>query len=698
VRIVSLTLTNFRQFYGTQALEFTGGQSSRNTTLIYGANGAGKSTILNAFTWALYGRFTPSFENPDRLLSIRAMSEATVGDDVSTSVLVVFEHNGDEYQVTRTQSERKTARNSSTIVQKAAVKLSVLTKDGRTLVRGNAQESIDQILPSDLYNFFFFDGERIEKLVNPQGRGDIAKAIKSLLDLEILERSIRHLAEAQRQLESDIQDGPASQLTGLRADLARHREDLQQLSEKQLTEEANVAALRKEVVEVESRLRTLEHVKSFQVQRDQLASQRKLIVKERVGAFETVRSRISESGFSLFLTESSAIVLNLVEEKRNKGQLPGDIKKQFLSDLLEAGRCICGTAIVPGDSHDLRLRELQKKAGRPKVEEAQISLSASCKHFEEMAEPVLASIDFQYRRIDQFNADLLRVDESLSEISAKLLKNESEDIVALEDNRASLLVKERKAHESIGELRARSRAVAEFIKVKEKKLTEVETKDQKVAIARDRVAVAIEVRECLQKVLTIQTARVRQKLNDDVKDIFGRITFKGYSPQIDDDFSLKLMKIDGELEDPVAKSTGESQLLSLSFVGTIAQQAFKDQQSSAEATNKPGNLLATRGGFYPIVMDSPFGTLDIDYQGPIAEMLPSMAPQVVVLVSRQQASNVEKPLSSKVGKCYVLNFHTDKPGATSSDFSALGQAARIITADPSQPEWAEIMLVTDLEG
>ena len=50
MRLIYLQLCNFRQFYGqTPQIKFTSGE--RNTTVIYGNNGAGKTTILNAFTW-----------------------------------------------------------------------------------------------------------------------------------------------------------------------------------------------------------------------------------------------------------------------------------------------------------------------------------------------------------------------------------------------------------------------------------------------------------------------------------------------------------------------------------------------------------------------------------------------------------------------------------------------------------------------
>ncbi|MGV7417519.1 AAA family ATPase, partial [Mycobacterium kansasii] len=54
MKLQSITLTNFRQFRGTQTLDLTS-DAIKPVTLVFGANGAGKTTLLNAFTWGLYG-------------------------------------------------------------------------------------------------------------------------------------------------------------------------------------------------------------------------------------------------------------------------------------------------------------------------------------------------------------------------------------------------------------------------------------------------------------------------------------------------------------------------------------------------------------------------------------------------------------------------------------------------------------------
>ena len=61
MKLQSITLTNFRQFKGSQTFDLTS-DKLKPVTLLFGANGAGKTTLLNAFTWGLYGNMSEDVE------------------------------------------------------------------------------------------------------------------------------------------------------------------------------------------------------------------------------------------------------------------------------------------------------------------------------------------------------------------------------------------------------------------------------------------------------------------------------------------------------------------------------------------------------------------------------------------------------------------------------------------------------------
>ena len=62
MKLRSLSLGNFRQFYGEQEITFSDDEK-QNVTIVHGENGSGKTALLNAFKWCLYGEH--DFESGD---------------------------------------------------------------------------------------------------------------------------------------------------------------------------------------------------------------------------------------------------------------------------------------------------------------------------------------------------------------------------------------------------------------------------------------------------------------------------------------------------------------------------------------------------------------------------------------------------------------------------------------------------------
>lgn len=114
------------------------------------------------------------------------------------------------------------------------------------------------------------------------------------------------------------------------------------------------------------------------------------------------------------------------------------------------------------------------------------------------------------------------------------------------------------------------------------------------------------------------------------------------------------MKDVGETEEElVAKSTGERQVASLSFISSLVSLARERYESDQDATY-------FTGGIYPMLMDSPFGYLDPTYQRRVSQKLPEMADQVVVLVTESQWSDaVAGELADIAGQQYELQYHDE---------------------------------------
>ena len=64
MKISSIVLENFKQYYGRQELYFSI-DDEKLVTVVHGENGSGKSTLLTAFRWALYGDSAVAIDQSD---------------------------------------------------------------------------------------------------------------------------------------------------------------------------------------------------------------------------------------------------------------------------------------------------------------------------------------------------------------------------------------------------------------------------------------------------------------------------------------------------------------------------------------------------------------------------------------------------------------------------------------------------------
>ncbi|MGA7937477.1 MAG: ATP-binding protein, partial [Kovacikia sp.] len=78
MKLVSMKLFNFRQFWGEVEINLAG-VPGHSVTVIHGNNGAGKTTLLNAFTWVLYGQHTGAFASPEQRINKRAIAQTASG-------------------------------------------------------------------------------------------------------------------------------------------------------------------------------------------------------------------------------------------------------------------------------------------------------------------------------------------------------------------------------------------------------------------------------------------------------------------------------------------------------------------------------------------------------------------------------------------------------------------------------------------
>ena len=567
MKLMSIRLCNFRQFYGkTPELLLAFGE--RNTTIIHGNNGAGKTTLLNAFTWVLYEKFTAAFASEDQLINKRAITEAKLKDSVECWVEVGFEHNNKRYQVKRLCRAYKTE--AGVEPGKSELYLQIAGDDGRWLLPQQLPEDIiGRILPATLHQYFFFDGERIEQIVRSDKKAEIAEATKTLLGVEVLNRSIKHLKEAKKTLEAELATIGDLQTKNLLREQEKLEQESEQISKRQV-EIAQELEHQDELKKmIGSHLLELSGAEELQQLRDELQVREKLLREQLKQAKDALKRAISTRGYTVLLSEATADFRAIVEDLRERGELPVGIKRQFVGDLLNNKRCICGEELIEGTHAHQQVSAWMDKAGIADVEETAIRMSAQVDAIDKQAPEFWEEVDRQQDNIAKGRNELSGIETQLDDITKKLRSFPSEDISQLQRR---LDETEEKIRELTLEQGANQQQIARLladIETKVKQVAKHKMNESKQALAQRRIAATQDAVERLIEVRSRLDDQFRSSLERRVQEIFTSISFTPYIPKLSENYELTLVENTAGQETIVAASTGENQILSLSFIGGI---------------------------------------------------------------------------------------------------------------------------------
>lgn len=237
----SMSLTNFRQFNGTQSVNFSV-DPEKNVTVIMGENGSGKTTLAQAFTWCLYG----ATDFDDQIVLNKAIAQ-NIGPngEASVQVKISMVHLGVDYIMTREQKYTTDSIGGLKRPNNTVFKIQYKNKDGQQdfVKESEVDLRMKEILPKELAKYFFFDGERIGNMSKEIRKGkskEFADAVKSLLGLSAFTEALEHLGGRSantviKSYESDYDSKSDSKIAQLRDEISRYDSRLEQI-EKRLSE------------------------------------------------------------------------------------------------------------------------------------------------------------------------------------------------------------------------------------------------------------------------------------------------------------------------------------------------------------------------------------------------------------------------------------------------------------------------------
>lgn len=246
--IKSLTLHDFGVYAGTNTFDFS---SEKPIVLIAGLNGRGKTTFLEAVLLALYGSNSFAYKESIYRSYGKYLRSFVNRDSWTQEAYVELEflmdaHSGEHYRIRRKWNALSMRTREEIYVEKNGEKDEFLMK--------NWAMFIENLLPSALSNFFFFDGEKIAELAVDSTNEQLKESIRAMLGLSVLDllkrdlsRNISRLSKLtfskQDQKELDALKESKERLEVI---LEKKTADIEKLKTRQIKLEAELSKLQEE--------------------------------------------------------------------------------------------------------------------------------------------------------------------------------------------------------------------------------------------------------------------------------------------------------------------------------------------------------------------------------------------------------------------------------------------------------------------
>jgi DNA sulfur modification protein DndD len=683
MKLTSIKLCNFRSFYGRTPEMAIAGGDVLNTTIIHGNNGSGKTSLLNAFTWVLYEKFTAAFAATEQLVNKRAIAEAKPGQTVECWVEINWEHEGKRYNVKRQCKGYKNQTDFA--LGKTELFMQVAGDDGRWYFPlQQPEEIIGQILPVSLHQYFFFDGERIEEIVRSDKKAEIAEATKIFLGVEVINRSIRHLTEAKKSLENELKAIGDSEIKQLLREQQKLEQEIERIHTKQTEIKQELEHQQTLKKETGNRLQELSAVKAIQQRRQELEQQKTANQESLRQTREALKKIISARGYTVLLSDTTTQFRQIIQDLKQRGELTAGISREFIYELLNSHRCICGAELKAGNHAHTNVSLWLNQAGSSSVEETAFRMSAQVDEIDKQATVFWEEVDREQARIEHLRQNIAQVEGELETIQERLRKDANEEISSLQKRLDEIESKIDELNREQGANQQQITHIKTNIDALTKQIAKQKLNEEKQSLAQRRINATQDAIERLTEVRNRQEKQFRLQLEKRLQEIFNSISFTPYIPQISDKYELTLTETTSGIEASVAASTGENQILSLSFIASIIDKV-RDWSAKRKILTVPDSST------FPIVMDSPFGSLDETYRRRIAQTLPELANQLIVLVTKTQwRGEVEVEMSERIGREYVLTYYSSKPDCE-QDYIEIGEESYpLVKQSPNEFEYTEV--------
>lgn len=638
-----IVLHNFGLYRGRQSISLAPTQAGKPIILFGGLNGRGKTTLLDAVHLSLYGKRAQcsnrgKMSYPDFL---KKCIHQGVPAHEGASLELQFSHHQEGLKHTYRVKRSWWVTERGGLQDRLEVFFDGIHDE---LLTESWDERVEEFIPLGVATLFFFDGEKIEQLAEPEHAAkQLHTAIHTLLGLELLDRLDGDLVVLARRQKTALADEKSLQkIEQAKAELLTSQQTLGKLTSDLGEANNSLTAATRNLRDAEDKFR-FAGGELYEQQR--ATEQEKSKIDSQIMAVEKQLREIAAGVSPLMLVED--LLVSVAEQAQREEELAiKDRLRQRDERILQA------------------ILEQEKDISKKWFNALKASMEKDW-HVDSSSEPYL---ELSRKGQQQLNYLLEHEFPALREQKAHLhheLDRLREVQLVLERKLASVPVQEqiinlmqereraRGAADSYKEVKQKleleiertARAVdeheAKLATLLDKQLEARHEEDAKARIVKHSERVRLTLDAFKQRVVQRHIERIELFVLESLQHLYQKknlIQAVHIDPQ---SFQVSLRSVDGEEVSMERLSAGERQLLATSLLWGLAR-----------AASRP----------LPMIIDTPLGRLDSQHRQSLTEhYFPSASHQVLLLSTDEEINGeVLNELLPSISRQYLLQYNMKK--------------------------------------
>lgn len=646
LRISKIILENYRPYKNVE-LELSP-DDKKSITVVMGSMSAGKTSLMNALQWCLYGQ-EPFFLNQGEgkpIINQKALNDTKLSKSCSAFVSVEFaDEKGPRYIIKRTLTAYRRNDSSEKEYNKLAggqvdigftfeVKVEFTGKKAAGNWETTSEEfevasHVNRIIPKQLSEFVFFNGEMLDTFFREEGSSKVKVGIERVSGLPITQRSLENWQKMNRLYKSK-----AARSAGVDTAFIEDKRDEIEKRKTELVKQKNL--LEKNIEELMPREKEIKSI--LQTYPEELIRHlREELVSEESHKIEyqQMMAKISEERRDFLVKHFAPLLLNstvldaysIIKDSEVRGEIPPPINAGLLLEKIEEDECICGNDLSkdPDAKKKLQilLEQVKNSALAPIASEGKETLlfTSEIPNASDMIEK-LNGIRDEYNR---YKTSFAKTDEKISGITTKLQEHPEEKIRQLGIELEEIIIKKDKISDQKAALNVQINAADTTLQLYEDQINK-SLKDSKASTRwKSKMDVAQKATNILEELREVLLTEIREDVERRTEEIWRKLVSRHWQLDkitIDPNYKIRVYDKEG-VDNMRTLSAGQTLYLALSFIAAVRE---------VTDTN------------YPMVIDSPFGKVSGRERVFAAEDLPTYLPgtQMTFLVTDSEY-NAEIP-------------------------------------------------------